>query len=140
MLLSCAASGSGVATTQEASDQEPRQVLVQNVRVWDGTSEELSEITHVLVEGNLIKSISRSAEAAEGATVINGGGRVLIPGLLDAHVHLALVRRPDEIRNDYDWMYVGAMAGDQARRMLLRGFTTVRDIGGPTHRFGARDR
>jgi imidazolonepropionase-like amidohydrolase len=51
---------------------------------------------------------------------------------MDAHVHLALVRRPDEVLNDYDWMYVGALANEQAEEMLLRGFTTVRDIGGPT--------
>jgi imidazolonepropionase-like amidohydrolase len=54
-----------------------------------------------------------------------------MPGLIDAHVHLALVRSPMEIRNEYDWMYVGSVSGDEARRMLFRGFTTVRDAGGP---------
>jgi imidazolonepropionase-like amidohydrolase len=85
----------------------------------------------VLVEGRLIKEIGPSL-GATGAAVIDGGGRTLMPGLMDAHVHLALVRRPGGIRNDYDWMYVGALANEQAREMLLRGFTTVRDIGGPT--------
>jgi imidazolonepropionase-like amidohydrolase len=117
---------------QEPSDQGPLQVLIRNVRVWDGTSEELSENTHVLIEDNLVKSISPSAKAADGAMLIDGGGRTLMPGLMDAHVHLALVRRPDEVLNDYDWMYIGALANEQAEEMLLRGFTTVRDIGGPT--------
>jgi imidazolonepropionase-like amidohydrolase len=112
-------------------DQAPAQTLIKNVEVWDGASDGL-EKADVLIEGNLIKAIGSGAKAGAGATVIDGGGRTLMPGLMDAHVHLALVRRPGEIRNDYDWMYVGALAGVQAKEMLLRGFTTVRDIGGPT--------
>jgi imidazolonepropionase-like amidohydrolase len=115
-----------------AEEKEPIRILFTNVNIFDGFNEQLIENANVLVEGNLIARISTSAIAAPGATVIDGGGRTLMPGLMDAHVHLALVRRPGEIRNDYDWMYVGALANEQAGAMLLRGFTTVRDIGGPT--------
>ncbi len=116
-----------------AAAQDETTVLIRNVRVWDGTSEKLSGPMHVLVEGNLIKRLSASPiKGAKGATVLDGGGRTLIPGLMDMHQHLALVAGPQELRNDYDWMYNGAVSGSEAHKMLLRGFTTVRDIGGPT--------
>jgi imidazolonepropionase-like amidohydrolase len=95
-------------------------------------NEELIENANVFVVGNLIAEVSTEPLAAANAKIIDGGGRTLMPGLMDAHVHLALVRRPSEILNQFDWMYVGALANEQAEEMLLRGFTTVRDIGGPT--------
>lgn len=119
-----------VALSARAQDSEPSQVLFTNVNIFNGTDGELIG-ADVLVEGNLIKEISQNLQAS-GATIVDGGGRTLMPGLMDAHVHLALVRRPSEILNQYDWMYVGALANEQAEEMLLRGFTTVRDIGGPT--------
>ncbi len=114
-----------------ADDSTPARTLFTNVNIFDGHGDSLITSQDVLVEGRLIKEIGPGL-GAMGAAVIDGGGRTLMPGLMDAHVHLALVRRPGEIRNDYDWMYVGALANEQAREMLLRGFTTVRDIGGPT--------
>lgn len=119
-----------VALSARAQDSEPSQVLFTNVNIFNGTDGELIG-ADVLVEGNLIKEIGQNLQAG-GATIVDGGGRTLMPGLMDAHVHLALVRRPSEILNQYDWMYVGALANEQAEEMLLRGFTTVRDIGGPT--------
>ena len=119
-----------VALSARAQDSEPSQVLFTNVNIFNGTDGELIG-ADVLVEGNLIKEIGQNLQAS-GATIVDGGGRTLMPGLMDAHVHLALVRRPSEILNQYDWMYVGALANEQAEEMLLRGFTTVRDIGGPT--------
>lgn len=119
-----------VALSARAQDSKPSQVLFANVNIFNGTDGELIG-ADVLVEGNLIKEIGQNLQAG-GATIVDGGGRTLMPGLMDAHVHLALVRRPSEILNQYDWMYVGALANEQAEEMLLRGFTTVRDIGGPT--------
>lgn len=119
-----------VALSARAQDSAPSQVLFTDVNIFNGTDGELIG-ADVLVEGNLIKEIGQNLQAS-GATIVDGGGRTLMPGLMDAHVHLALVRRPSEILNQYDWMYVGALANEQAEEMLLRGFTTVRDIGGPT--------
>lgn len=114
------------------AQQEDFPILFTNVNVFDGVNEELIENANVFVVGNLIAEVSTEPLAAANARIIDGGGRTLMPGLMDAHVHLALVRRPSEILNQYDWMYVGALANEQAEKMLLRGFTTVRDIGGPT--------
>ena len=69
--------------------------LFQNVRIYDGTGKSLSAPSNVLVRGNRIERISPRAIAPEpAATVIEGNGRVLMPGLIDAHWHSMLVRPP----------------------------------------------
>ncbi len=72
--------------TQNSTKAKP-QTLFTNVYVFDGVHEKRIEHANVLVEGNLIKQISTKKIAANGATVIDGGGRTLIPGLIDAHWH-----------------------------------------------------
>ncbi len=114
--------------------KEPTQVLFKNVNLFDGTTDKLGKGINVLVEGNLIKAISTSAiKTNPGATVIEGKGKTLIPGLIEAHAHLSLHGDLFQIRNDLNWMYVGAKTGAEATRMLLRGFTTARDAGGPVN-------
>jgi imidazolonepropionase-like amidohydrolase len=88
---------------------------------------------NVLVEGNLIKQISTEAINASGATVIDGKGGVLMPGLIEAHAHLSIHGDLFQMRNDFNWMYLGAKSGAEATHMLMRGFTTARDAGGPTN-------
>jgi imidazolonepropionase-like amidohydrolase len=65
-------------------------VCVNNV--FDGVSETLLKNANVLVGGNLIKAVSTKPITAEGATVIDGGGRTLMPGLIDAHFHIFKTR------------------------------------------------
>ena len=116
-----------------AEDPPPPQVLFKNVHVFDGTSENLSLGKDVLITGNLIEKVGKGVSARPDATVIDGGGRTLMPGLSDAHAHLTLGASPDALRNDLHWMYTGVLAGREAERMLLRGFTTIRDAGGPSY-------
>jgi imidazolonepropionase-like amidohydrolase len=84
------------AAAQPAAAPPPSAVtLIQNVRIFDGRSAQLSAPSHVLVRGNLIETISAAPIAAnrpKGAAVIDGGGRTLMPGLIDAHWHVMLVR------------------------------------------------
>ena len=68
----------------------PARTLFTNVHVFDGVSAQRIENANVLIEGNLIKTVSTSPIDAGDATVIDGGGRTLMPGLIDAHVHLSL--------------------------------------------------
>lgn len=77
------------ATAAFAQDTLP-QTLFTNVHVFDGVNEARIENASVLVEGNLIKEVSTEAIDAPGATVVDGGGRTLMPGLIDSHVHLNL--------------------------------------------------
>jgi imidazolonepropionase-like amidohydrolase len=106
-------------------------VLFENVRIFDGRSPALSGPSNVLVRGNLIATISTQPIAAEGATVIAGAGRTLMPGLIDAHWHTMLARPTPAETITGDVGFINLIAGDEATDTLMRGFTTVRDMGGP---------
>ncbi len=105
--------------------------LFTNVRVFDGTGSPLTAPMSVLVEGNLITKIAAKVDAPAGATVINGGGRTLMPGLIDAHVHLMFSNIAQMVAMTSDIGYINIVATKAAEQMLLRGFTSVRDLGGP---------
>lgn len=105
--------------------------LIKNVNVWDGTSSQLNKGVSVLIEKNLIVTVAKDIDAPKGATIIDGKGKTLIPGLSDAHVHLALTMGMSKIRNEADWMYTAIRAAKSAENFLMLGFTTVRDLGGP---------
>ena len=100
--------------------------------VFDGVSDKLSKTTNVLVEGNLIKQISTDPIMADGATVIDGGGRTLMPGLIDAHVHMFTggATVADVLTAPHPYLTVKATV--QAEVMLMNGVTTVRDMAGPS--------
>ena len=66
-----------------AEKAPPAQVLFKNVNIFDGIKDTLHEGQDVLVEGNLIKKIGKDLKADDKATVINGGGRTLMPGPLE---------------------------------------------------------
>jgi len=70
-----------------AQDSEQKSVLFQNVNIFDGKNERLTEGMNVLVENNKIVKIAKSIPAPSDATVIDAGGRTLMPGLIDAHWH-----------------------------------------------------
>jgi imidazolonepropionase-like amidohydrolase len=109
------------------------ELLFQNVRIFDGKSESRSAPTNVLVRGNKIQTISASplrANRRADTVVIDGGGRTLMPGLIDVHWHTMLVRpTPAAVIAD-DPGYTNLVAGVEATATLMRGFTTVRDLGG----------
>ena len=70
-----------------AEDVKPPSVLFSNVNVFDGENEKLIKNANVLVEGNKIKTVSTSRIDTPDAKVIDGKGRTLMPGLIDAHWH-----------------------------------------------------
>ena len=106
-------------------------ILFTNVHVFDGVNEERIENANVVVQDNLIVQVSDEPLAVANARIIDGGGRTLMPGLIDAHVHMVVTEPIADLRDNYDWMYWGAVSTTEAEKMLLRGFTTVRDAGGP---------
>jgi imidazolonepropionase-like amidohydrolase len=122
-----------VMAQRTADAQSEPQVLFSNVRVFDGISPELSAPRHVMVRGNLISELSETPlSAGAGTTVIDGGGRTLMPGLIDAHVHMAMSTLPIALMMTADPNYSTLRTGRAAEEMLQRGFTSVRDLGGPT--------
>ena len=131
-LVTLALSLGGVALAQE---QSPTTVLFTNVRIFDGHSATLTSPTNVLVTGNKIEKITtdsiRTNRSAQ-TTIINGNGRTLMPGLIDAHVHLMFSGVSQIVAMTADIGYVELQAAQEAGRTLMRGFTSVRDAGGPT--------
>ncbi len=103
-----------------AQDVEPKQTLFTNVQIFDGVREERMA-GNVLVEGNLIKQVSATAINAPGATVIDGGGGTLMPGLIDMHSHLSIMEGMLEGRAGFDQMAMGAMTGNVMRSYLDQG-------------------
>lgn len=117
-------------TTVEAQEKKAATTLIQNVNIFDGQNEKLIENANVLIEGNLIKQVSAKKISADGATVIDGKGGTLMPGLIDMHWHSAYASISMQVGLNVDHAHhllIGAKSNEKA---LLRGFTTVRDVGG----------
>ena len=110
-------------------------VLFQNVRIFDGKSGQLSGPANVLVKGRTIARISPAPIAADAdgrTTLVAGNGRTLMPGLIDNHWHTMLARPSAMEAIAADVGYLNLLAGAEANATLMRGFTTVRDLGGPS--------
>lgn len=119
-------------TDSASSDVPAVATLFVNVRIFDGIGDKLSPPSSVLLRGNSIARISTdSIEVEPSCSVIDGNGRTLMPGLIDMHWHAMLVRpTPAEVLSN-DIGYTNLVAAAEARDTLMRGFTTVRDLGGP---------
>ncbi|OAF06043.1 hydrolase [Bradyrhizobium centrolobii] len=120
-----------LGSPSSASAQQDAAVLFRNVRIFDGKTGTLSASSSVLVRNKTIEKISTGAITAT-AQVIDGGGRVLMPGLIDAHWHAMLVRPTPAAVLSGDVGYNNLLAAAEATATLMRGFTTVRDMGGPS--------
>jgi imidazolonepropionase-like amidohydrolase len=106
------------------------KTLFTNVNVFDGVNQQRIMNANVLVEGNLIKEVSTAKIDAPGATVIDGGGRTLMPGLIDAHWHTMFNFWPISKVMSANFGGLSIAAAKHSGEQLLRGFTTVRDVGG----------
>jgi imidazolonepropionase-like amidohydrolase len=125
----------GLTAPLSAQTQAPAATVFRNVRIFDGKSGQLSGPSDVLIRGNRIERISSTPiddHQLTGVVRIDGGGRTLMPGLIDAHWHAMLVRPSPAAALADDVGYSTLIAGAEATDTLMRGFTTVRDLGGPT--------
>jgi len=116
--------------TFAAAEKPKQKILFTNVHVFDGVKEKRIENANVLVEGNMIKQVSTDPIMADGATVIDGQGHTLMPGIIDAHTHLMFsgVTFPEILfqRQSYGTIQSTLIARDT----LMNGVTTVRDMAG----------
>jgi imidazolonepropionase-like amidohydrolase len=119
-----------LALTGPLSAQDAPQTLFVNCNIFDGKAAKPATVSQVLVEGKLIKSIgNESLKAVKGSRVIDCAGRTLMPGFIDAHVHLSLQVNYAELAG-LDAYYFAFTQAREAEKMLMRGFTTARDVGG----------
>lgn len=122
----------GMAYAQTA---QPDVVLFENVNVFDGKTNKIIPGQYVMVEGNTIAAISPTPITAHpSATVIKANGKTLIPGLIDVHVHMiyCALTMEDLLAPDLTPEKILERAAFQSEKMLMRGFTAVRDVGGPS--------
>jgi imidazolonepropionase-like amidohydrolase len=126
---------SGLSAPVRAQSRQPKGVLFENVRIFDGVSDKLSAPMSVLAIGNLIKSISAAPISVPPDLVltrVQGAGRTLMPGLIDAHTHIMFATLPQLAVLTSDIGFINVAAVKTANDMLLRGFTSIRDMGGPS--------
>ncbi|WP_157219958.1 metal-dependent hydrolase family protein [Flavisphingomonas formosensis] len=105
-------------------------IVFANARLIDGIADTPQDGMHVLVEGREIREVSDVPVRAEGAEVIDLKGRTLMPGLIDAHVHVYSIHLNSDHERHMPHTLMMAHAIHRVRAMLMRGFTTVRDVAG----------
>jgi imidazolonepropionase-like amidohydrolase len=131
----CALAALGLAASGVAQTPPPaRTILFQNVRIFDGKGAGLSAPSHVLVRGNKIERISAQpipVDRRADSVLIDAGGRTLMPGLIDAHTHIMFATVPQAAVLTSDVAFINVAAVKAANDMLMRGFTSIRDLGGP---------
>lgn len=110
----------------------PAPLVLDHVNIWSAErTEPLRDAAVVLQDGKIV-AVTASGEAPSGGTVLDAGGRWLLPGFVDAHAHLWGARSADHVT----WMtdprkLASFRAVGDLGRMLDAGFTTVREAGGP---------
>jgi hypothetical protein len=123
-----------------AAQTEPSPPIVfTNFLLFDGQSGALRGGLRLLIEGDRIRAVAAGdAGAPDGARIIDCGGRTVMPGLIDAHWHTIFAALPVSSLFSADVGYIFLAASAEAERTLMRGFTTVRDLGGPPSRSSRR--
>jgi imidazolonepropionase-like amidohydrolase len=118
----------GHVNAQEKEVQKP--ILITNVNIFDGQNEKLAEGMSVLIKGNKIAKIAKTIQATDDVQVIDAKGKVLMPGLIDAHYHpmFAAISQQDGLTSPDG--YLNLVAAKNAKQFLLQGFTSLREASG----------
>jgi len=106
------------------------RIKFENCDLFDGVSDELRRGMHVLVADGVIAEVSEAALTSEAEAVVDATGRTLMPGLIDAHVHITAASPNLAQLEAMPVSYVSHWTARLLGRMLDRGFTSVRDVGG----------
>ena len=114
---------------------QTEQILIENIKIVDHKTAALTAPMHVLVSGQKIEKISSSPISVKGKNImkIDGKGKTLMPGLIDVHVHMVFgaLTMAELMSPDMSQERIVQKVGESSHKMLLRGFTSVRDAGGP---------
>lgn len=119
--------------TPQRTARETKSIILNNVVIFNG-KEESTVRGSVRIDGNRIRTVSTEpigSDRDRPVEVIDGQGKFLMPGLIDAHWHAFLAPNTTMDLMTADESYTQLKAGREAERTLLRGFTTIRDAGGP---------
>jgi imidazolonepropionase-like amidohydrolase len=108
-------------------------VLINNVMIFNGKDEKTT-MGNLLIMNNLIQKISSSpipVDKTGNTRIIDGKGKFLMPGMIDAHMHEVLSASTLQQMQEGEIGFALIKAGVEAGNILLRGFTSIRDMGGP---------
>ena len=108
------------------------KTLFKNVTVWDGIADKATSGMDVLIDGNKVAAVGNNLDAGD-ATVIDGGGKTLMPGLIDMHTHLMFPQGLPAHETTWGAATSGAMAREGFDVYMNQGFTTLRDMCGPAN-------
>ncbi|MEM1431934.1 MAG: amidohydrolase family protein [Pseudomonadota bacterium] len=106
------------------------RIRIENCELFDGVSDEVASGMHVFVADGAIAELSETAIASDADLVVDATGKTLMPGLIDAHVHITAANPNLAALEAMPVSYVTHWAARNMGQMLDRGFTTVRDVGG----------
>jgi imidazolonepropionase-like amidohydrolase len=117
-----------------ASSPPPRVTVVKAARLFDGKGDATVAGAVVVVEGSMIKAVGAGLSVPPGAEVIDLGDATLLPGFIDAHVHLTGESGDNWYKDAIEGLRrnlpeAAIRATELARRTLMAGFTTVRNVG-----------
>ncbi|WP_045463002.1 metal-dependent hydrolase family protein [Vibrio hyugaensis] len=105
-------------------------IVIKNANVFNGVGEQLLNNVDLLIENNLITQIGK-VDDSNADQVIDAKGKTVMPGLIDAHVHITLSAPFNEI-DTMTREEVAIRSAKISEEMLMRGFTTIRDVAGNT--------
>ena len=117
-----------------AGENPPKVTVLKAARLFDGRSESLVRDGVVVVEGGRIKAAGSRLPIPPGATVVDLGDATLLPGFIDSHTHVTFEFSDNWAQSTLDNLRRGVAESairstEFARRTLMAGFTTIRDVG-----------
>lgn len=109
-----------------------QNTLITNVEIFNGKDEKTTK-GHVLITNGKITKVSGKSISVDKktTTTIDGTGKFLMPGLIDAHYHAMFSSLSQVVLLTADIGFVNLVAGKNAENLLMNGYTSIRDLGGP---------
>lgn len=130
MMFGIGALGVGMSINLNANNnKKDTNILIKNATIFDGQNQ-LESTNDVLIKNDKISQIGRNLKAPNDAKIIDAKGKFLMPGLIDCHWHTMLAAASLDDYNQPDDGLIVAIAINEAKQTLLRGFTSVRDMAG----------
>ena len=121
--------------TQTTASATQRPIVLTDVRIWDGVSDGyLGHADAIRIENGRVVGVGSASQLSDGAQVHAGGGRTVLPGLIDAHVHLCLNPgiREALAQGQESQAELQRLIADRCLEMVRAGITSARDLGGGT--------
>lgn len=122
-----------VLTVNITALAQQKTILINNVEIFNGKDATTIK-GNVLIEGNTITKVSASPippNKSANVQIIDGKGKFLMPGLIDAHYHAMFSNLSQIALLTGNLGFVNLVAGKNAEMLLMKGFTSLRDLGGP---------